>query len=55
MAVKLHCFFVVCKPAALSVLTQWFPNLLALDPKEKSDVCPGPKLVKIADLQAHNW
>ena len=37
-----------------SPLTQWFPNFLACDPKEKLDVSPGPKLVKTADLQAHN-
>ena len=35
-------------------LDQWFPNVLASDPKEKLDICPGPKLVKTADLQAHN-
>ena len=33
---------------------QWFPNFLAGDPKETLDICPGPKLVKTADLQAHN-
>ena len=37
-----------------SGLHQWFPNFLASDPKETFDVCPGPKLVKTADLQAHN-
>ena len=35
-------------------LEQWFPNFLGRDPKERLDVCPGPKLVKTADLQAHN-
>ena len=38
----------------LSSLQQWFPNFLGRDPKERLDVCPGPKLVKTADLQAHN-
>ena len=33
---------------------QWFPNFLASDPKETFDICPGPKLVKTADLQAHS-
>ena len=28
----------------------WFPNYFSQYPKEKSDICPGPK-VKIADLQ----
>ena len=35
-------------------LDQWFPNFLARDPKERLNICPGPKLVKTADLQAHN-
>ena len=38
----------------LLTLEQWFPNFLASDPKEKLDIRPGPKLVKTADLQAHN-
>ena len=24
-------------------IRQWFPNFLARDPKQKLDVCPGPK------------
>ena len=43
-------YFTVCAMH----LEQWFPNFLASDPKEKLDICPGPKLVKTADLQAHN-
>ena len=35
-----------------SLVIQWFPNFLASDPKEKLNICPGPKLVKTADLQA---
>ena len=35
-------------------VVQWFPTVLARDPKEKLDICPGHKLVKTADLQAHN-
>ena len=35
-------------------LHQWFPNILASDPKHKLENCPVPKLVKTADLQAHN-
>ena len=35
-------------------VAQWFPNVLARDPKERLDICPGPKLVKTADLRAHN-
>ena len=30
-------------------LDQGFPNVLACDPKETFDVCPGPKVVKTAD------
>ena len=37
--------------------TLWFPRLdcLAQDPKEMFDVWPGPKPVKIADLQIEDW
>ena len=43
-----------CLCGVVYLIDQWFSNLLASDPKEKLDVCPGPKLVKTADLQAHN-
>ena len=38
----------------LCQLEQWFTNVLARDPKERLDIFPGLKLVKTADLQAHN-
>ena len=31
-------------------LARWFPNILASDPKVQLYICPGPKLVKTADL-----
>ena len=38
----------------LEMSTLWFPKLLAEELKQQLDVFLVPKLVKIADLQAHN-
>ena len=32
----------------------WFSYFLAVTHKIITDICPGPKQVKITDLQAHN-